>query len=85
GRAVAFTRDEINEAMLGNLARDIANIRLDTGTGQFQLPGMLSFLEMFHVGKIEHLNALTRWKENNPVVSLQTPVGVDTYGDLFEL
>ncbi len=66
GRAVAFTRDEINEAMLGNLARDIANIRLDTGTGQFQLPDMLSFLEMYGVGKVEHLNALSRWKENNP-------------------
>ena len=46
---------------------------------------MLTFLEMFGVGKVEHLNSLARWKDNNPVKTLQTPIGVDTYGDDFYL
>lgn len=58
---------------------------LDGGSEHYQLPDMLSFLEMYGVGKVEHLNALTRWKENNPVNSLQVPVGVGTDGELFTL
>lgn len=85
GSRRTFVPDRVNEAILTSLAQDIANIHLDMGSGQYQLPQMLSFLEMFHVGKIEHLNALTRWKENNPAVTLQTPVGLDSHGDTFEL
>ncbi|WRK55386.1 FtsK/SpoIIIE domain-containing protein [Coprobacillaceae bacterium CR2/5/TPMF4] len=40
---------------------------------------------MYNVGKIEHLNALTRWKENDPTKSLEAPVGVDNLGELFNL
>ena len=46
---------------------------------------MLTFLEMYNVSKIEHLNIRTRWKENNPTVTLKAPVGVDTLGNLFYL
>ena len=72
-----------DEAFL--VAKELSNVELDLNTSNFTLPTMLTFLDMFGVSKIEHLNALSRWKENNPVVSLKTPVGVDTNGDNFIL
>jgi S-DNA-T family DNA segregation ATPase FtsK/SpoIIIE len=46
---------------------------------------MVTFLELFGVGKVEHLNALTRWKDNDPTKSLEAAVGVDTLGEVFKL
>lgn len=85
GKTVSFRADTINAAVIDGLAKDIANIELDLGSKHFALPSMITFLEMFHVSKIEHLNSLTRWKENNPTISLQTPIGVDSYGGTFNL
>ena len=66
-------------------AKSLANLEPDNQDEHFQMPGMISFLEMYGVGKVEHLNALARWKENNPVNSLQAPVGVGADGELFSL
>lgn len=85
GKSIAFDADSVNEAALDRLAEDLANIELDLGSQTYALPNMLTFLEMFHVSKIEHLNSLTRWKENNPTITLQTPIGVDSYGESFNL
>lgn len=63
----------------------IANTRLKIGGQEFALPPMLTFLDMFGVGRIEHLNILDRWHRNNPVKSLSTPVGVGTDGTVFTL
>lgn len=63
----------------------LANTSLDTTATNFQLPGMITFLELFGVGNVEHLNVLNRWKENDPTKSLQAAVGVDTYGETFML
>ncbi len=67
------------------IAKQLANIHLDTTTGLYKLPQMMTFLEMFGVGEVEHLNALARWKENDPTKSLETAVGVNTLGDTFML
>ena len=85
GKGVSFVVDKINEAALDTLSSDIANIELDLGSQRYSLPNMITFLEMFNVSKIEHLNSLTRWKENNPTITLQTPIGVDAYGESFAL
>lgn len=82
---IAFTADDLNPAALEPLARTLANIELDQTSQQYALPNMITFLEMFNVGKIDHLNCLTRWKENNPTKTLQTPIGVDTQGEPFLL
>lgn len=85
GNSISFTPD-IN---INNDARDLsvslANIPLNTVANGYKLPSVITFLQMFGVGKIEHLNSLTRWRENNPTKSLETAVGVDTYGELFKL
>ena len=67
------------------IAKAAANIQLDISKNAYSLPGMLTFLEMFNESKIEHLNPLMRWKENNPTVSLAVPIGVDTMGQIFTL
>lgn len=85
GQGISFVADTINEAALDNLSMDIANIELDLGSQTYSLPNMITFLEMFNVSKIDHLNSLTRWKENNPTITLQTPIGVDSYGESFNL
>ncbi|MCL1792031.1 MAG: FtsK/SpoIIIE domain-containing protein [Peptococcaceae bacterium] len=80
----AITYSQINKLAV-ELALKLANIRLDSLVGAFQLPALFPFLSMFKVGKIEHLNPMTRWRENNPVKSLQAPVGINTTGDAFKL
>ena len=69
----------------GPLGVALGNIRLNTMAGAYVLPKMITFLELYGVGKIEHLNPLTRWKENDPTKTLEAPVGVDRQGDLFKL
>lgn len=67
------------------LAIALSNISLDLSSQKFNLPNQLTFLQMYNVGKIEHLNPLSRWKENDPTKSLRAPVGVDTMGEDFYL
>lgn len=85
GKGISFVAETVNEVMMNSLAKDIANIELDLSSQRYALPSMITFLEMFNVSKIEHLNSLTRWKENNPTITLNTPIGVDSYGESFGL
>lgn len=75
--------DFINNIDMENVATKLANIKLNEKNKQYVLPDKLGFLEMFEAGKIEHLNILKRWKENDTSLSLKTPVGVNEYGDIF--
>ncbi|MCL1853220.1 MAG: type VII secretion protein EssC [Peptococcaceae bacterium] len=80
-----FTPDIRLDADPQELSIQLANIRLDTLSDAFNLPSKVSFLELFGVGKIEHLNSRTRWKENDPTKSLEASVGIDTLGGHFKL
>lgn len=70
---------------LYNLSSKLSNIHLHKDDTTFKLPKMITFLEMYEVGKIEHLNILERWKDNDPTRTLEAQVGVDTNGDPFKL
>ncbi|MDR0852348.1 MAG: type VII secretion protein EssC [Clostridiales Family XIII bacterium] len=85
GKAQTFAPDSATLAITNRMAEAVANIPLDISAQRFSLPATLTYLEMFGVSKIEHLNPLIRWKENNPSISLQTPIGVDTFGEPFVL
>ncbi len=63
----------------------LSNIPIEFSKGEYDLPNIMTFLEMFGVGKIEQLNALNNWKTNDTTISLQTPVGVNQNGDTFKL
>lgn len=67
------------------LSSILLNIPIPAKEGIAVLPKSLTFLEMYKVSKIEQLNILNRWKTNNPVLALNTPIGVHADGDLFML
>ena len=85
GKSINFVNDVSYSGNMVEYSVNLANIALDISGSSYQLPQMITFLEMFEVGKVEHLNASLRWKENDPTKSLQTPVGVNTLGDLFSI
>lgn len=74
---------DANQQIVG--MKKLANTKVKLAAADFALPKMVKFLEMFGVGRIEHLNIQKRWQDNNPVKSLATPIGVATDGSLFTL
>ena len=80
-----FRLDSYSAKEAGTAMRILANTRLKMVSQAYALPKTLTFLEMFRAGRIEHLNIVKRWKENNPVSTLAVPVGVGTDGSLFTL
>ena len=85
GEDISFSIDDCNEHIVKDAMRILSNTRLKTITEAQEIPKMLTFLEMFKAGRIEQLNPLKRWKENNPVKSLATPVGIGVDGLPFML
>ena len=85
GKSIEFTPDIYLSQNPLELSVALANTCLDNAATNFKLPGMITFMELFGVGNVEHLNVLNRWKENDPTKSLQVAVGVDTYGETFML
>jgi S-DNA-T family DNA segregation ATPase FtsK/SpoIIIE len=85
GQYISFKPDMFLKAQPIKLSVTLANNALDIIGASYKLPSLITFLEMFSISKIEHLNVLTRWKENDPTVSLEAPIGVTTLGDPFKL
>lgn len=85
GKSITFVPEIADSVAIDNAAYVLSNLYLDESSQSYTLPNMITFLEMYNVGKIEHLNSLSRWKENNPVNTLQAAIGVDTQGELFYL
>ena len=81
-RFVAEVVPGMNMRAVANRLANIPVAYLDVASS---LPTSLTFLEMYNAARIEQLNILNKWKENDPTVSLKTPIGVHTSGDLFEL
>lgn len=80
-----FEMDQTNSVDLSLLCEKLSNIPI-------QLPMMLDeqkpyigFLEMYKVGKVEQLNIIEKWSNNNPVNSLSVPIGMHMDGELFNL
>jgi len=85
GTKVSFKAEMPNTAKINDLCAILSNLVMNTQAEKYMLPHMLSFLEMYGVGKTEHLNVLTRWQENSAVNTLQAPIGVSQDGSLFYL
>lgn len=85
GRSIAFIADLYTQGDLDEITSRLAEVELDLSNAAYNLPKMVTFLDMYGVGKIEHLNVDSRWRENNPVKSLEVPIGIDTMGELFKL
>ena len=85
GKSVSFLNDIGYSGNMDEYSTSLANIVLDMSSSSFQLPKMVTFMDMFGVSKVDHLNASVRWKESDATASLQAPVGINTFGDLFYL
>ena len=82
---VKFALDSYDPGTVKNSLQIVDQTKLKIGSEMFTLPNTVTFLEMYNVGKVEHLNPMNRWAENNPVKTLSVPVGVGTDGKLFTL
>lgn len=80
-----FKIPEILNVDMNLIASKLLNIPIPAKAGAAVLPKSLTFLEMYNVSKIEQLNILNRWKTNNPVTNLKTPIGVHADRELFML
>jgi len=81
---ISFIPD-ITENNLNNCYLKLCNIPVDIEAGKFSLPKSYSFLEMYDVGNVKQLSILNRWKNNNIIQSLSTPVGINEQGELFKI
>ena len=80
-----FSLDTYDKILADTASRQLSATQLKTISESFSLPKTYTFLEMYGVGKVEHLNILQRWQDNNPTTSLAVPVGIGTDGQLFQL
>lgn len=76
-----FEDGGISERLTGTLA----NTKLHSGEGEYSMPSVLTFLELYGVNRLEELNCSARWADNNPVNSLAAPIGVDSHGEIISL
>ena len=80
-----FQPEEFSLSVARKAMSELACTKLAASSQAYALPGMLTFMEMFEAGRVEHLNPLRRWSENNPVKSLAVPIGVGVDGRPFTL
>lgn len=80
-----FVMDSTDGIDLPYLCERISNIPIKLPLMLDEIKSSIGFLEMYKVGKIEQLNILDRWTNNNPVNSLSVPIGIHTDGELFNL
>ena len=67
------------------VARIISNVPIVFEERATVLPDAISFMEMEKVGKVEQLNILNRWKNNDSISSLKAEIGVNDKLELLFL
>ena len=78
--------DEVSEEYdMQKVSEILSNLPVYIENNVKQMPNSITFLELFSVGQIEQLNVLNRWKENDPVKTLKTEIGVNENNDAFIL
>ena len=81
-----FQIDEFQDADVHwQYATMLANTYLEINSKSKLLPKSVTFLEMMNVSKVEHLNIIQRWRENDGSTTLATPIGIDSEGKHFML
>lgn len=85
GNDEIFFAEDLTNEQFHSVMHLLANTSLKQVDKKQTMPKMVTFLEMLKVGRVEQLNSLKRWRENDPVKSLSTPVGVGEDGSVFVL
>lgn len=73
---IEFKADPISIRDLDSFSCSLAGIKVKELASAMSLPSMLTFLEMYKVGRIEHLEIKRRWRENLSYRSLEAPLGI---------
>lgn len=63
----------------------LSNIISDEAEKAISLPSVVTFLEMMRVGRVEHLNCLSRWNQNSTAHSIDAELGINEQGAPFIL
>lgn len=82
---ISYLQDILKTDECKKIIQKSLKFKLSLNDTANNLPKKYEFMEMFKVGKAEHLNIMNRWITNNPVQSLKTEVGVEPNGDKFYL
>ena len=83
---IEFRADLDNDINYEDCVYRLANIPIEIeNTDEGHIPNKLGFLEMYKVGKLEHLNIMNRWKMNDPTKSLRAPLGVNKQESIIYL
>lgn len=72
-----FTIEKYDLANFYDATKSLNNIKMRLSKGSFVLPDSYDFLEMYKVSKIDQLNCLDRWKNNDSTLSLKAMLGID--------
>ena len=80
-----FRMDSVSNINLGVLCEKLSNIPIKSSQMFNELKNSVGFLEMYKVGRVEQLNVIERWKNNNIINSLNVPIGIKSDGELFTL
>ena len=80
-----FVMDYAPNISLTACSQKLSNIPIVSDDASDALPNMITFLEMYGVGLVDQLNVRNRWRMNDPITSLQAPIGVYPNGELFKL
>lgn len=67
-------------------AKKLANIPIEINDdSEGAIPKKVGFLEMYEIGKIEQLNAISRWENNVPILNMAAVVGIGKNGEKISL
>lgn len=78
---IKFTFDKEQTFFVDKIIKSVANIPIkSTTSNEIPVKKTFGFLEMFNVGRIEQLNILDRWNNNDSTKSLKAQIGLDSSG-----
>lgn len=82
---MTFHPDTVMDKNLDGYARHLAGIKIKEIASNASITSMLTFLEMYKVGRVEHLAIKERWATNLSYRTLEAPLGVKAGGTPFLL
>lgn len=78
GTPVKF--DSMNAKALRKIARMLANLEVNEVEVGGEIPGAVTFFEMYGVTTLEELNVLERWKKNRTYDNMKSLIGIKSGG-----
>ena len=83
---IKFKLDNVASFEIEKYAKMMANIPIEFSDGvEGNLTSKIGFLELYDAGNIDQLNVLNRWNESNPMLTLQSLIGVGKGGEKIYL